>query len=88
MPGKRKSKTDDEKGETVKVFMTHNLIKRCSDVKQRSFWAEKYDSEFRGYLIKIGLEKYEKNILPVENEDVLSDCPLCDSKKNRSDTAV
>jgi CRISPR/Cas system type I-B associated protein Csh2 (Cas7 group RAMP superfamily) len=62
--------TNTPKSEVQKVRITRELRQRCSEARQKSiFWSERSESEFLGYLISLGIVRYERNALADEIKD-------------------
>jgi len=55
-----------EETEVVKIRMTTAMKQKCQDARARGAHSNDADSTFLGYLIAVGLAKYEKSILPHE----------------------
>ena len=52
---------------TVEVELPEKLRNHCEEVRKSSYYKDYPESYFLEYLIAIGLPKYEKIILPIEN---------------------
>jgi len=61
-----KRKDEVSKSENIKIRLTLETRERCAVA--RSLGAHKLEAEssFLGFLIELGLNKYEKSILPLE----------------------
>lgn len=64
-----------EPTKVLKVRLSATLNERCKAAKAHGAHASDAESTFLGYLIAVGLAKYEKAILPHEtsedNEDII-----------------
>lgn len=63
-----RKKDDTEKTESQKVRISSEVRQRANLARRRGGHDNTAESTFLGYLIKIGLAKYESLILPVETE--------------------
>jgi hypothetical protein len=58
--------------EVVKVRIATELRLKAENARKVGAHAEDAESSFLGYLLKIGLYKYEKQILPLEQGEDLT----------------
>lgn len=65
---KRKDEAPDSM--TVKVRLSLKLLKECEEAKVAGIHEDDAQSTFLGYLIKLGLAKYQHSILPVERDEI------------------
>lgn len=64
------AKTDSPKSHVQKVRLDDEDRTDCLDAKSKSrYWHKRPESEFYGYLLNLGVEKYKKCILPSESGD-------------------
>ena len=61
-----KRKDEAPKAETVKVRLGLDIIERCNAVRLAGYHKVDAESKFLGYLVELGLNKYENSILPLE----------------------
>jgi hypothetical protein len=54
------------KAETVKVRLTLDMLERCEKARLEGYHRVDAESKFLGYLVELGLKKYETAILPIE----------------------
>jgi hypothetical protein len=68
-------RNDDTKNtETLRIRISSELKRLCNEARLTGAHSRMAESAFIGYLIEIGLKKYEKSILPLENgAEVLQD---------------
>ena len=55
-----------EKSEIMKVRLNVSVRERCNEVRMAGAHSDEPESTFLGYLVRIGLAKYQACILPVE----------------------
>lgn len=60
----------DEKTEVIKVRLTPTLRERCNLARLAGAHDATPESTFLGYLIKVGVGRYEKHILPIEKGEL------------------
>jgi hypothetical protein len=61
------TRNDDlDKSEVLKVRISQLLRQRCQSAKKAGAHSDDAESSFLGYLIAIGIAKYENSILPEE----------------------
>ena len=63
-----KKHDDLEKSEIVRVRVSSKMRKRCTEARLAGIFFDEAESTFMGHLIKLGIEKYEKVMLPLEKE--------------------
>jgi hypothetical protein len=63
MPSRRKS---DAESDVLKVRLPKDLRERCDRARRDGAHSAEAESTFLGYLVHIGLTRYEQIILPVE----------------------
>ena len=77
-----KRKDEAPKAETVKVRLGLDILERCNTVRLAGYHKVDAESKFLGYLVELGLNKYEKFILPLEQgEDENPDVPTVKKQK-------
>ena len=77
-----KKNNDLEKAEIVRVRISSDERERCAKARLSGARKDDAESSFLGYLVKLGLAKYEKAILPVElGEDESLVVPISEKKK-------
>jgi hypothetical protein len=59
-------KDDSKNTETLRIRISSELKQLCNDARLTGAHSRMAESAFIGYLIEIGLNKYEKSILPLE----------------------
>jgi hypothetical protein len=60
-------RNDGEKNtETIRIRLSAELKRLCNEARLSGAHSRMAESAFIGYLIEIGLSRYEKAILPVE----------------------
>jgi hypothetical protein len=60
-------RNDDSKNtETLRIRISTELKQLCNEARLAGAHSRMAESAFVGYLIEIGLKKYEKSILPLE----------------------
>jgi hypothetical protein len=63
-------RNDDSKNtETLRIRISTELKQECNDARLAGAHRRMAESAFVGYLIELGLKKYEKSILPLERGD-------------------
>jgi hypothetical protein len=67
------TKQDTTKSEVIKVRVTAELREKYKLARTSGSWSTRSDSDFLGYLIGLGLVRYEKSILPIERGDDLEE---------------
>jgi hypothetical protein len=67
-------KDDSKNTETLRIRISSELKQLCNDARLNGAHSRMAESAFIGYLIEIGLNRYEKSILPLEkgNDDYWS----------------
>jgi hypothetical protein len=61
---------DEEKNtETIRIRLSAEMKKLCNKARLSGAHSRMAESAFIGYLIEIGLSRYEKAILPIEKGD-------------------
>ena len=74
-------KDDAPKAETVKVRLTLDILERCNAARLAGYHIVDAESRFLGYLVELGLNKYEKIILPIEQgQDESPTIPIAKKK--------
>jgi hypothetical protein len=64
------ARTEKTKSHVQKVRIYEDDRTACLEAKSKSrYWSRTTESDFYGYLITLGIEKYEKMILPGESSD-------------------
>ena len=58
-----------EPSEVVRVRVSESLRTKCAAARERGAHAGDAESSFLGYLLAVGLAKYEKAILPHETSE-------------------
>jgi hypothetical protein len=61
-----KRKDDSKNTETLRIRISPELKQLCNEARLAGAHSSLAESTFIGYLIEVGLKKYEKNILPLE----------------------
>jgi len=64
-----KRRDDIKNSEQVGIRLTSDLRDRCKAARLSGAFKSTAESQFLVYLIEIGLSKYEKAILPHENDE-------------------
>jgi hypothetical protein len=64
---RRKDKPKDT--ETLRIRISTELKQQCNEARLAGAHSRMAETAFVGYLIEIGLKKYEKAILPLERGD-------------------
>jgi len=64
-----KKKNETEKAEIVRVRVSTELRERCTKARLAGSHNSEAESSFMGYLVDVGIAKYEKAILPLERGD-------------------
>jgi hypothetical protein len=59
-------KDDSNNTETLRIRLSPELKRLCNEARLAGAHRRMAESAFIGYLIEIGLKKYEKAILPLE----------------------
>jgi hypothetical protein len=62
-------KDDAKNTETLRIRISSDLKRFCNEARLTGAHSRMAESAFIGYLIEIGLKKYEKSILPLEKGD-------------------
>jgi len=64
-------KRSDEvnKSENIKIRLTPETRQRCNNARLRGARKNDTESSFMGFLVELGIAKYEKAILPLERSD-------------------
>jgi hypothetical protein len=62
-------KSESPKSHIQKVRITEKMRTKSLEVMSKGAFAGRAESDFYGYLLQIGLVKYEKSILPLEMGD-------------------
>ena len=76
-----KKNSELEKAEIVRVRISSDERKKCTNARLSGAHRDDAESAFLGYLVKLGLTKYEKAILPVERGDDESPATVATEKK-------
>jgi len=78
---KRKDTAPEAK--TVKVRLGIDILERCNTIRLSSYHKVDAESKFLGYLVELGLNRYEQSILPIERgeDEILSTFKRATSKK-------
>ena len=61
-----KRKDETQNTETLRIRISPELKRLCNDARLAGAHSRMAESVFVGYLIEIGLKRYEKAILPLE----------------------
>jgi len=61
-----KRKDEAPQAKTVKVRLSVDILERCNATRIASYHKVDAESKFLGYLVELGLNRYEQSILPVE----------------------
>jgi len=61
-----KKNTESEKVEIIRVRISAKERERCKEARLAGAFKDEAESTFMGYLVKLGITKYEKAILPIE----------------------
>jgi hypothetical protein len=78
-----KKNTGTEKSDIVRVRISPEARERCNRARLAGAHYDEAESSFLGFLVKIGIAKYEKTILPLEvSEDEPN--PIITKKKGVS----
>ena len=67
-PRKRKLKISSE---SIKVRIEGNTLQAAREAKDKGRYKDRYENEFMGYLIELGLQRYEATCLPIERGEDL-----------------
>jgi hypothetical protein len=59
-------KDDSNNTETLRIRLSPELKRLCNEARLAGAHRRMAESAFIGYLIEVGLKKYEKAILPLE----------------------
>jgi hypothetical protein len=62
-------KDNSKNTETMRIRISPELKQLCNEARLNGAHGRMAESAFIGYLIEVGLKKYEKSILPLENGD-------------------
>lgn len=65
------SKMEESKSDVVRIRFTPALRARCDSARNAGSWSGRTESDFLGYLVELGLVRYEKSFLPLERGDDL-----------------
>ena len=77
-----KKNSEVKKAEIVQIRLSTEVRERCTNARLDGLRSDDAESSFLGYLVKLGLAKYEKAILPVERGDDESVAvPISEKKK-------
>jgi len=77
-----KKNSELEKAEIVRVRISSDERERCTNARLSGARKDDAESAFLGYLVKLGIAKYEKAILPIERGDDESlVVPISEKKK-------
>jgi hypothetical protein len=68
----------ENSSETVKVRISGRVLAAARAAKAKGRYSDKYENEFMGYLVELGLQRYEAKCLPVERGDDLKASALHD----------
>jgi hypothetical protein len=81
MPKTKKANTPTE---VIRLRVRSDIIKKCREVQKKGARADDAESTFLNYLIRIGINIYEKSILPVENfeDDMEAESAKANGKEN------
>lgn len=60
------AKTGENKTEVIKIAMTRTLRDKCNSARLEGAHYQEAESVFLGYLIALGITRYEKSVLPIE----------------------
>jgi len=61
-----KKNSEAKKAEIVQIRLSTEVRERCANARLDGPRSDDAESSFLGYLVKLGLSKYEKAILPME----------------------
>jgi len=64
--------------EVIKVRLSGRVLADARAAKEKGRYSDKYENEFMGYLIELGLQRYEAKCLPVERGEDLRPSALHD----------
>ncbi|MHC6201732.1 hypothetical protein ACYULU_00890 [Breznakiellaceae bacterium SP9] len=62
-------KDNSKNTEILRIRISTDLKQQCNEARLAGAHGRMAESAFVGYLIEIGLKKYEKTILPMERGD-------------------
>ena len=57
---------NETKSEVLKVRITPTIRQACRNLRASGAWSGRAESDFLGYLIELGMKRYERSILPIE----------------------
>jgi hypothetical protein len=60
------TKMENPKSQVQKVRISEDLRERCLSAKSRGAHRGESESTFYGYLVELGIMRYERKILPIE----------------------
>jgi hypothetical protein len=55
-----------EKAEIIRIRISTKERERCKEAQLAGVFRDEAEAAFMGYLVKLGLNKYEQSILPIE----------------------
>ena len=67
-----KKKNDLDKSEIIRVRISTKERARCENARVSGAFKNEAESTFMGYLVQLGIAKYENIILPLEISDVIA----------------
>jgi len=62
--------------EVIKVRLSGRVLARARAAKGKGRYSDKYENEFMGYLVELGLQRYEAACLPIEQGEDLKKSTL------------
>jgi hypothetical protein len=72
-------KDNSKNTEILRIRISTELKQQCNEARLAGAHSRMAESAFVGYLIEIGLKKYEKSILPLERGDDEASRRIADS---------
>lgn len=61
----------DQTSEVVGVRIKNALLERVRQIQKQGDWTDQSENAFLGYLVGLGITRYERSILPYERGDDL-----------------
>ena len=80
-----KRKDEVNKSENIKIRLTPETRERCAKARLSGAHKLEAESSFLGFLIELGMAKYENALLPIERgEDDVPEAPAAPASKKRT----
>ena len=83
-----KRKDEAPEAKTVKVRLSVDILQRCNAVRLASYHKVDAESKFLGYLVELGLNRYEQSILPVERGQGETYAHTDENQRSKKEIAV